>query len=153
VLSRSVVNLVWGRKSGHEYKDSRCASITGHITEPVLVVRGHCVAGTAGREGRGTTIGDKARFAHASGDFVASNDPTSSAGPSGVTFGCLRYNDEGVVSGIARVDCGASASIRLNEHMSVLEIQKAAAFRFKEHRFSADGRGRPERGSPPLYTP
>jgi hypothetical protein len=142
LLDGNFAGLVWGRKAGHGFRRGVCAKLTRHIERPVLVVRGHCVtASAASDEARGVTIRPAVR-ATAEADF----EPAAPS--SGVTFACLRFaRGGGVVSGIARVDCGASASIGLNQRMSVLEIRPLAAaalgsLALREHRFPASGGAR-----------
>lgn len=146
LVDGKLAGLVWGRNAGNGFREALCAKLTRHIARPVLVVRGHCITGSATGEARGAAIRASVRTARKKGHFESAA-PTDA----GVTFACLRFGHEGVVSGVARVDCGASASIGLNERMSVLEItRRGSALAFREHRFSASGGAR---GGPRLYTP
>jgi hypothetical protein len=145
-----------------------------HIDRPTFVVRGHCIAGIARSKGaRGVTfrppegheghernarrerragLEGRKRRARKASDFVRSTDPLIKRVP-GITFGCLRFDERkgGIVSGVARVDCGASASIRANDQMSVLSIKptRNGALTLSQHRFNAGG----GRGQTGLYTP
>jgi hypothetical protein len=153
-------DLVWGRTLGNNLDESKCDKIMpSHIDRPTFVVRGHCIAGIARSKGaRGVTFrppegheGHERRARKAS-DFVSSTDPLIKRVP-GITFGCLRFDERkgGIVSGVARVDCGASASIRANDQMSVLSIKptRNGALTLSQHRFNAGG----GRGQTGLYTP
>lgn len=150
ISDRRNSRLVWGRKAGHEYTDDVCAEITRHIRGPVLVVRGHCVTGDSSRTaGRSIAWNPATRDEH----FVSTNEYKKEHETAGITFGCLRF-DNGVVSGIARVDCGASASMQIGKDgkhklMSVLEIETTGTgnearvgFALTEHRFRVDAKTR-----------
>jgi hypothetical protein len=162
------ISLVWGRRLGHGFKPSKCNDIMPrHIGERTFVVRGHCITGSASNEARGVTIDPRRRkpaskprhFIESSNytKLVSSTSTTSTTngGASrgakvGITFGCLEFakksahqktGERGIVSGVARVDCGASASIAANEHMGVLEIVHLGkgAVALSQIRFAADG--------------
>ena len=150
ISDRMNSRLVWGRKAGHEYTDDVCSEITRHIRGPVLVVRGHCVTGDARQSlGRSILQNPATRDEH----FVSTNEYKKEHETAGITFGCLRF-DNGVVSGIARVDCGASASMQIGKDgkhklMSVLEIETMGTgnearvgFALTEHRFRVDAKTR-----------
>lgn len=149
------INLVWGRRLGHGFKPDKCNHIMPkHIRERAFVVRGHCITGSARNEARGVTI-DPRRKKPASkpNHFIESSNYEKLRGSSaklGITFGCLEFakrdgvrkrGERGIVSGVARVDCGASASIASNEHMGVLEIVHLGngAVALSQIRFAADG--------------
>lgn len=152
-------DLVWGRSLGNNLDEAKCDIIMpSHIDRATFVVRGHCIAGIARSKGaRGVTFrppesSGRVRRARTPGDFVRSTDPSIKRVP-GITFGCLRFDERkgGIVSGVARVDCGASASIRANDQMSVLSIKPTphGAVTLSHHSFNAGGGG----GREGLYTP
>ena len=168
-------DLVWGRTLGNNLDEAKCDRVMpSHIDRATFVVRGHCIAGIARSKGaRGVTFrppdgherherlgrleqreqrAQNKRRARKPGDFVSSTDPSIKRVP-GITFGCLRFDERkgGIVSGVARVDCGASASIRANEQMSVLSIKptRHGAITLSHHSFNAGG----GRGQTGLYTP
>lgn len=161
------INLVWGRRLGHGFKPIQCDRIMPrHIGERTFVVRGHCITGSARNEARGVTIDPRRRKpASKPRHFIESsnykklvsgastsitNGGASRGAKVGITFGCLEFakkgahpkrGERGIVSGVARVDCGASASIAANEHMGVLEIVHLGngAVALSQIRFAADG--------------
>ena len=137
------INLVWGRRLGHGYAAEKCHRIMpSQIKERTFVVRGHCITGSARTEARGVTVDPALRKpATRPSHFI---DSQRYAGKLGITFGCLAFADapkKGVVSGVARVDCGASASIGASAHMGVLEITHLGngALALAQIRFAADG--------------
>lgn len=144
VSDRKNSKLVWGRKAGHRYTEAVCEKITRHIKERTLVVRGHCVTGDADRP-VGLSIASNPATSRE--HFVSTNEYKQTHHTAGITFGCLGFENGGVVSGIARVDCGASASMQLHgKHklMSVLEIATLAGkdhcFALTERRFRVDAK-------------
>jgi hypothetical protein len=142
-----------------------------HIRERTFVVRGHCITGSANREARGVTIdpmlkkpASEPKHFIESGNYyeklrgsaalrgsdatLRGSAATLSGAKLGITFGCLEFYKPsdgrkrgGIVSGVARVDCGASASIAANDHMGVLEIVHLGngAVALSQIRFAADG--------------
>jgi hypothetical protein len=159
---RGSMSLVWGRRLGHGFRPLKCNQIMPkHIRERTFVVRGHCITGSARHEARGVAI-DPMRKKPASKPYhfiESSNYYEKLRGASigtinaklGITFGCLEFSKPdgpsggrkrgGIVSGVARVDCGASASIAANDHMGVLEIVHLGngAVALSQIRFAADG--------------
>lgn len=150
------MGLVWGRRLGHGFKPLKCDQIMPkHIRERTFVVRGHCITGSARHEARGVAIDPRRKKPASKPDHFIESSRYSDAGTGaklGITFGCLEFADgpvgpgdksrkSGIVSGVARVDCGASASIAANEHMGVLEIVNLGngAVALSQIRFAADG--------------
>jgi hypothetical protein len=122
--------LLWGRELGHGYRRRKCDMlIPRHIGRKTFVVRGHCVTASSEGEARGLSIAPNHR-GHASerAHFVDFDALVESKAKPGITFGCLEFSTKhrGIVSGVARVDCGASASIRQSDYMGVLEIERVA---------------------------
>jgi predicted phosphodiesterase len=161
---RGSMSLVWGRRLGHGFRPGKCNKIMPrHIRERTFVVRGHCITGSANREARGVTIdpmlkkpasepehfiesGNYYEKLRGSAALSGSAAATTSGAKLGITFGCLEFakrdgRKRGIVSGVARVDCGASASIAANDHMGVLEIVHLGngAVALSQIRFAADG--------------
>jgi hypothetical protein len=139
------INLVWGRRLGHAYAAEKCHKIMpSQIKQRTFVVRGHCITGSARNAARGVTIHPALRNPATNVTHFVDSNRTGGAKPC-ITFGCLEFADgpiEGIVSGVARVDCGASASIGANTHMGVLEIRHLGngAVSLSQIRFAADWR-------------